>query len=91
VVKNITAAFNAIHELGVIHGDVRRQNIMVKADQSIVIIDFEISRHEGVSASDIENEDDIVEDLLIELLGDRSPCSGSGSLDGSVKDSDADA
>ena len=41
VVKNITAAFNAIHELGVIHGDVRRQNIMVKADQSVVIIDFE--------------------------------------------------
>jgi tRNA A-37 threonylcarbamoyl transferase component Bud32 len=77
VVKNITAAFNAIHELGVIHGDVRRQNIMVKADQSVMIIDFEISSRDGVLASDIENEDDIVEDLLIELLGDRSPCSGT--------------
>jgi tRNA A-37 threonylcarbamoyl transferase component Bud32 len=86
VVKNITAVFNAIHELGVIHGDVRRQNIMVKADQSVVIIDFEISRRERVSATDIESEDDIVEDLLIELLGDRSPCSGSGSLDGTVTD-----
>jgi tRNA A-37 threonylcarbamoyl transferase component Bud32 len=86
VVKNITAVFDAIHELGVIHGDVRRQNIMVKADQSVVIIDFEISRRERVSTSDIESEDDIVEDLLIELLGDRSPCSGSGSLDGTVKD-----
>ena len=86
MVKNITAAFNAIHQLGVIHSDVRRQNIMVKADQSVVIIDFEISRREGVLASDIENEDDIVEDLLIKLLGDRSPCSGSGSLDGTVKD-----
>ena len=70
MVKNITAAFNAIHELGVIHGDVRQQNIMVKADQSVVIIDFEISRREGVLANDIENEDDIVEDLLIELLSD---------------------
>ena len=86
MVKNITAAFNAIHELGVIHGDVRRQNIMVKADQSVVIIDFEISRRERVLASDIESEDDIVEDLLIELLGDCSPCSGGGSLDGTVKD-----
>jgi len=86
VVKNITAAFNAIHELGVIHGDVRRQNIMVRADESVVIIDFEFSRFEKVSASDIENEDDIVEDLLIELQGDHSPCSGSGSVDGNVKD-----
>jgi len=66
VVKNITAVFNAIHELGVIHGDVRWQNIMVKADESVVIIDFEVGRYERVSASDIENEDDIVEDLLIE-------------------------
>jgi hypothetical protein len=40
----------------------------------------------SLSTSDIESEDDIVEDLLIELLGDRSPCSGSGSLDGTVKD-----
>ena len=86
MVKKITAAFNAIHQLGVIHGDVRRQNIIVKADESVVIIDFEVSRYERVSASDIENEDDIVEDLLIELLGDRSPCSGSGSSDGTVKD-----
>ena len=53
---------------------------------AVRFIDFEISRHEGVSASDIENEDDIVEDLLIELLGDCSPCSGSGSSDGTVKD-----
>ena len=66
MVKNITAVFNAIHELGVIHGDVRWQNIMVKADESVVIIDFEVGRYERVSASDIENEDDIVEDLLIE-------------------------
>jgi len=86
VIKNITAAFNAIHELGVVHGDVRRQNIMVKADGSVVIIDFEVSRFERVSARDIENEDDIVEDLLIELQGDQSPCSGSGSLDGNVED-----
>ena len=85
MVKNITDAFNAIHELGIIHGDVRRQNIMVKADESVILIDFEFSRSERVSASDIENEDDIVEDLLIGLQYEDSPCSGTGSLTGSVK------
>jgi len=59
---------------------------MVRADESVVIIDFEFSRSERVSANDIENEDDIVEDLLIELQGDHSPCSGSGSFDANVKD-----
>lgn len=34
-------AFDAIHELDVIHGDVREQNILVTDDGSVFIIDFD--------------------------------------------------
>jgi DNA-binding helix-hairpin-helix protein with protein kinase domain len=36
-------AFDAIHELDVIHGDVREQNILVTDDESVFIIDFDHS------------------------------------------------
>ncbi|KAG0062554.1 hypothetical protein BGZ89_010563 [Linnemannia elongata] len=41
--KKIRKALSAIHRLGVLHGDIRRQNILMKRDGSIkrfVIIDF---------------------------------------------------
>jgi tRNA A-37 threonylcarbamoyl transferase component Bud32 len=68
--------FHAIHELGVVHGDVRQQNILVKEDDSVVIIDFERSNFEDVRDMDIELEDETVEDLLVELQGHECPCSG---------------
>jgi len=63
-----------------VHGDVRQQNILVKEDDSVVIIDFERSRFEDVRDMDIELEDEIIEDLLVELQGYKCPCSGLSEL-----------
>ena len=41
--SNILKAYDQIHSLGVFHGDVRGANILVRRDESVVIIDFERS------------------------------------------------
>jgi len=41
--RNIIKAYKKIHARGVFHGDVRPENILVRADGSVVIIDFEMS------------------------------------------------
>ena len=42
--RNILKAFKQIHARGVLHGDVRPENILVReSDQSVVLIDFEMS------------------------------------------------
>ena len=41
--KNIIKAFTEIHRRRVYHGDVRVENILVRPDNSVVIIDFEMS------------------------------------------------
>jgi len=41
--RNILKAFKQIHARGVLHGDVRPENILVRPDQSVVVIDFEMS------------------------------------------------
>jgi tRNA A-37 threonylcarbamoyl transferase component Bud32 len=41
--RNIHKAFAQIHARKVCHGDVRVENILVKSDNSVVIIDFEMS------------------------------------------------
>jgi RIO-like serine/threonine protein kinase len=41
--KNILNAFRKIHARKVYHGDVRVENILVRPDNSVVIIDFERS------------------------------------------------
>jgi RIO-like serine/threonine protein kinase len=43
VKKEILKAFKAIHALGVVHGDVRADNILVGKDESVWIIDFEFA------------------------------------------------
>jgi tRNA A-37 threonylcarbamoyl transferase component Bud32 len=43
VAKNVTRAFKEIHSRGVLHGDVRAENILVREDNSVVLIDFELS------------------------------------------------
>jgi hypothetical protein len=53
---------------------------LVKEDDSVVIIDFERSHFEDVRDMDIESEDEMVEDLLVELYGDKCPCSGMSEL-----------
>ena len=41
--RNVLKAFAQIHARKVCHGDVRVENILVKADNSVVVIDFEMS------------------------------------------------
>ena len=41
--RNVLKAFAQIHARKVCHGDVRAENILVKPDNSVVIIDFETS------------------------------------------------
>jgi RIO-like serine/threonine protein kinase len=40
---NVYEAIDAIHGLGVIHGDIRMENVLVLEDESIRFIDFENS------------------------------------------------
>jgi thiamine kinase-like enzyme len=41
--RNVIKAFMEIHSRRVYHGDVRCENILVRPDNSVVIIDFERS------------------------------------------------
>ena len=41
--RNVIKAFAQIHAREVCHGDVRVENILVRPDNSVVIIDFETS------------------------------------------------
>ena len=41
--KNVVKAFMELHDRKVCHGDVRVENILVRPDDSVVVIDFERS------------------------------------------------
>jgi RIO-like serine/threonine protein kinase len=41
--RNVINAFKEIHARGVCHGDVRCENILVRSDGSVVVVDFERS------------------------------------------------
>ena len=41
--RNVVKAFKELHARKVYHGDVRVENILVRADNSVVVIDFELS------------------------------------------------
>ena len=41
--RNVLKAFAQIHARKVCHGDIRAENILVRPDNSVVIIDFEMS------------------------------------------------
>jgi RIO-like serine/threonine protein kinase len=41
--KNVMKAFKELHIRKVYHGDVRVENILVKSDDSVVVVDFEKS------------------------------------------------
>lgn len=60
-------AFRDIHALGVIHSDIMTQNILVKEDHSVVIIDFEFSSFKDVTMDQIASENEEIEDLLDNL------------------------
>ena len=41
--KNVVEAFKKLHQYNVYHGDIRAANIIVRPDESVVLIDFERS------------------------------------------------
>jgi serine/threonine protein kinase len=43
IANNVLEAFKEIHKRKVYHGDVRPENILVRPDDSVVIVDFERS------------------------------------------------
>ena len=49
--KNVIKAFNEIHARKVCHGDVRCENILVRPNHSVVVIDFETSELDADPAS----------------------------------------
>jgi RIO-like serine/threonine protein kinase len=65
--KNVSDAYNKIHELGVIHGDIRKENILVREDKSIVIVDFDHTMVNNVSERLIDLENHDVNGLLSSL------------------------
>jgi RIO-like serine/threonine protein kinase len=73
VSNNIKTAFAEIHRLGVIHGDIRKQNIMVKEDKSVVVLDFETSvYHENLSDDMIRDENEVIQRVLKEVKRGKS-------------------
>lgn len=65
--ENIVAAFKDIHDLGVLHGDIREDNIIILKDESVRIIDFEFSANVGVTKEHIEEEDRCIEYMFQQL------------------------
>jgi serine/threonine protein kinase len=61
--RNVIKAFQAIHARGVCHGDIRYENILVRPDQSVVIVDFELSEI-GVDKENLDAEMGQVMELL---------------------------
>jgi serine/threonine protein kinase len=61
--SRVRQAFMALHDKGVLHGDVRPENILVTKDSSVVIIDFERSEV-NIEPSLLEAEQNEVRGLL---------------------------
>jgi RIO-like serine/threonine protein kinase len=74
VMENVVDAFHSIHELGVLHADVRKENILIREDKSVVIIDFDRSAFIDVSVDEIIAENEAVQALLTELQEDGCRC-----------------
>ena len=67
---NVTNAFKEIHARGVCHGDVRCENILVRPDGSIVVVDFEMSMIDA-DEDHLKSEMREVKHLLASLKGKR--------------------
>ena len=55
--RNELAPFQSIHDLGVIHGVVRKEYILVGDDKSVMIVDFGSSEIDGLSEGVVAMED----------------------------------
>ena len=81
-------AFQLIHETGIIQGDVRRANILVRKDDSVVIVDFESGEFEELSEEVVRMEHEAVEKLLRDLENENDSLSEGGKVAGEEEDLD---
>ena len=68
--RNVINAFKEIHARGVCHGDVRCENILVRSDGSVVVVDFEMSTIDA-DEDELNAEMREVKHLLASLKGKR--------------------
>jgi len=87
VMKNVMRAFQLIHEVGVIQGDVRKENILVREDDSVVIVDFERGEFEDLSEEAVRMEEETVEKLMSDLEKENDNVSEEGKVAGEEEDS----
>ena len=79
--KDVFAAFEEIHALNVIHGDIRPANILVTEDENKVwIIDFEDGQILANGVEGRESEISIEMEAVREMLHDIKTNSGRGCL-----------
>ena len=57
--RNVVEAFKELHQHNVCHGDIRAANIIVRPDESVVIIDFERCVLNADRMMLIEEEDEV--------------------------------
>ena len=62
--RNVVNAFKQLHRHQVCHGDIRAANVIVRDDESVVLIDFERSVLNADRMMLIEEEDEVRHMLL---------------------------
>ena len=62
--RNVLNAFKQLHRHQVCHGDIRAANVIVRDDESVVLIDFERSVLNADRMMLIEEEDEVRHMLL---------------------------
>lgn len=76
VESNIITAYTAIHKLGVVHGDVRPENVLILKDESVRIIDFEnglVVAENGLKEMETEKEE---VNIMLRELKYKFSCNG---------------
>jgi tRNA A-37 threonylcarbamoyl transferase component Bud32/ActR/RegA family two-component response regulator len=68
----IATGLRAIHSCGIVHRDLKPSNIMFRADDSLAIIDF------GISKELLETSDITSENMVMGTVGYMSPEAGQG-------------
>ena len=57
--KNVIQAFKMLHSFDICHGDVRAANVLVRKDESVILIDFERSASNVDKMMLLEEEDEV--------------------------------
>ena len=57
--KNVIQAFKMLHSYDICHGDVRAANVLVRKDESVMLIDFERSALNVDKMMLLEEEDEV--------------------------------